>query len=285
MMLKNIMPSTKKLCNITIRNLLDNYLNFESATLIFVDLETLGVNPTYECEQITEMAAWAINGEDLTVMGKLNYKVRLLKSSETLLGDANSIEREAWEYRQSRRGKNAILNPHDVLKMTKYHKITAEVLGEKDALLRLSEFVSSYDNQILVAHNVGFDMKFIVRRCAKYDCEFPTTKVFDTLTLSRYFFTPALQTLVGDERAKMLVKSLTRVTGRRRYISSRLGDLAIGFGISADNWHTAVADVEMMLNVVRKMIDFFKEHSELDISDKQRDIIFREPRAHAAIKN
>ena len=274
-MLKNIMPSTKKLCNITIRKLLDDYLNFENATLIFVDLETLGVNPTYECEQITEMAAWAIHGDDLTVIEKLNYKVRLLKSSKILLENPNSIERDGWEHRQSRRGKNAILNPHDVLKMTKYHKITANVLDEKDALIRLSEFVSKYDNQILVAHNVGFDMKFILRRCAKYGCEFPTTKVFDTLTISRYFFSPALETLVGDSDARKLVKSLTRENHRHRYISSKLGDLAVGFGINADNWHTANADVEMMLGVVRKMVDFFKEHSEIDISARQREIIFR----------
>ncbi len=275
MMLKNIMPATKKLCNITMRNLLDDYLDFENNVLIFVDLETLGVNPTYECEQITEMAAWSIAGDTLEVVDKLNYKINLLESTRMLLDDPNSVEREGWEYRQSRRGKHAISNPHDVLKMTKYNTIDATPLDEQTALRNLSNFVSRYENQVVVAHNIGFDMKFIMKRSAKYGYDFPCIKALDTLTLSRYFLSPALEVLTEDVSVKKLADELYRETNQRRYISSRLGDLAKSFGINSDNWHTASADVEMLLGVYDKMIRFFEEHSDTDISHKQREIIFR----------
>jgi DNA polymerase III epsilon subunit-like protein len=60
--LKNLIPESKKLYGVTIEELLDEFLKFEGKTLIMFDLETLGLNPKYEYEQITEVAAWAIRG-------------------------------------------------------------------------------------------------------------------------------------------------------------------------------------------------------------------------------
>ena len=121
--LKDLIPESKKLYGITIDALLDEFLKFDGKTLIMFDLETLGLNPVYEYEQITEVAPWAIQGEDFEILDKLNYKVNLSKSAKTLLDDPNSLERANWERRQRKRGKSAMNDPNDILKMTRYHKI------------------------------------------------------------------------------------------------------------------------------------------------------------------
>ena len=52
-----IIPEPKKIFEITLKDLLYNYLNFENKKLIYIDLETLGFHPRFEYEQIIEIAA------------------------------------------------------------------------------------------------------------------------------------------------------------------------------------------------------------------------------------
>ena len=139
--LKDILPESKKLYGITIDDLLDEFLKFEGKTLIMFDLETLGLNPVYEYEQITEVAAWAIRGEDFEILDKLNYKVNLSESAKTLLDDPNSLERANWERRQRKRGKSAMNDPNDILKMTRYHTINPQIEEEAMALEKFIQFV------------------------------------------------------------------------------------------------------------------------------------------------
>ena len=141
--LKNLIPESKKLSGVTIAELLDDFLKFEGKTLIMLDLETLGLNPSYEYEQITEVAAWAIRGEDFEILDKLNYKVNLSKSAKTLLDDPNSLERGNWERRQRKRGKGAMNDPNDILKMTRYHKIDPQIEDEAAALEKFIQFVKN----------------------------------------------------------------------------------------------------------------------------------------------
>lgn len=275
-MLKNLIPESKKLCGVTLADLLDKLLKFEGKTLIMFDLETLGLNPKYEYEQITEVAAWAVQGEDFEILGKLNYKVNLSKSAKTLLDDPNSLERGNWERRQRKRGKGAMNDPNDILKMTRYHKINPQIEEEAMALEKFIQFVNEYPNPVLVAHNAEFDVKFVEIRGAKYEIKIPSTEVLDTLKISRYFFAPAIETLVDDEEAIKLHQSLFRQRGKMTHISSKLGELAAAFKINAKYWHTANADVEMMLGVLLKIIKFLEKHRNVNINKNQEKAIARD---------
>lgn len=275
MIRNNLLPNTKKLCNITLKNLLKNYLNFENKKLILIDLETLGFDPNFEYEQITEIAGWIVCGDTMNIEKKFNYKIDLHPSSKNLLNEPNSIERNAWEIRQRKRGKSGILNPNQILELTQYNELQIQTRSEKDALNEFNELVSQTNNSIMIAHNIGFDMKFIFKKCKRYEIDFPEIKVLDTLALSRFFLSPTILTLCEDEYALKLKNSLQKNHNSDVFLSSKLCDLANSMNINTDKLHTASGDVNMMYLVLKELIKFLEKHEETDISSAQKRVIFR----------
>jgi DNA polymerase III epsilon subunit-like protein len=214
----------------------------------------------------------------------LNYKVNLSKSAKTLLDDPNSLERANWERRQRKRGKSAMNDPNDILKMTRYHTIDPPTEDEVVALEKFIQFVNGYPNPVLVAHNAEFDLKFVEIRGARYDIKLPSAEVLDTLKISRYFFAPAVETLADEPMASELFQSLFRQRGTMSHISSKLGELATAFKINAKYWHTANADVEMMLGVSQEMLKFLEKHREADINRNQEKAIDRDVKQRGGSK-
>lgn len=272
----DILPDRGSLSDVTIDKLLSEFLVFDDKTLVLLDLETLGLSPVFEYEQITEISAWAVCGKTLEVVDKLNYKIELNSSATTLLDDDNSLERLSWSRRQSKRGKYAIENPNELLKMTHYEELkNIPVKTERRAIEKFIDFVLKFDNVVLVAHNIRFDLNFISTKAATYECHIPTTETLDTLKLSRYFLAPLLQTLPTHSGISELYNALIRRRANHDHVSSKLGELASAMKINSENWHSANADVEMMLGVLRIMLDLFGEHRLTDITKNQQQIINR----------
>lgn len=265
----DLIPERKKLFGITIDVLLSELLNFKNRTLIIFDLETLGLHPSFEYEQILEIAATAIDGDTRQTHSSIEYKVKLSDSSTEFLDDPDSIQRYSWEYRQKRRGKSAITNPHEIIKMTGYLENKSESHKEKNALKMFLEFVAGFDDPILVAHNSEFDLKYINTRCKMYGISVPMFNVLDTLKISKFFFVPLLNSYTSNE-IENIKKILVKSSG---HISSRLGDLASGFQVNADNWHSASSDTIILKEVLFKMISFLEKNKWVDIKDAQRDSI------------
>ena len=272
----DILPDSGRLSDVTIDKLLSEFLVFDDKTLILLDLETLGLNPIFEYEQITEISAWAVCGKTLEVVDKLNYKIELNSSATTLLDDDNSLERLSWVRRQSKRGKNTIENPNELLKMTHYEQLkNIPTETERHAIVKFIDFVLKFDNVVMVAHNIRFDLNFISTKAATYECLIPTTETLDTLKLSRYFLAPLLQTIPTHDDTSVLYNALIRRLRNHDHISSKLGELASAMKINSDNWHSANADVEMMLKVLQTMLDIFDKYRLTDITDNQQKIINR----------
>jgi len=280
----DLIPESKKLCGITIDVLLDTFLNLEGKTLIMFDLETLGLDPEHDYAQITEVAVWAVKGNDFEVVEKLNYGVNLSDVSKKLLTDPNGFERLNWERIRKKR-KDSITDPNDILKMTQYYDLKCEHVDEKTAISKFIDFINKYDNPVLVAHNAGFDVKFVGSRASTYQVELPTAEVLDTLKISRYFFGPAIETLSENEDAGELFRSLFRSSGTHGHISSKLGELATAFKLNSDNWHTASADVKMMHGVLVRMLEFLRENHDTDIKKSQERAIFRQPTKRTSKKS
>jgi CRISPR-associated protein Cas2 len=92
----------------------------------------------------------------------------------------------------------------------------------------MNGFVSFTDKLPIVAHNVDFDMGFILNACA--ECGFPllTNRCIDTLSLAR-----------------RLIKGLPNY---------KLGTLAKHFGITHDNAHRSIGDCQVTWLLYEKLI-------------------------------
>ena len=66
-----------------------------------------------------------------------------------------------------------------------------------------------------------------------------------------------------------------RKNRKRIHISSRLGDLASAFKINSEMWHSASADVDMMNQVMIKIIEFLDTHKQTNIKLPQEKAIYR----------
>lgn len=269
-----LIPESKKLIGATISDLLNTFLNFENKVLIMFDIETLGLNPSYDYEQITELAACAVSGDTMKKLTNINFKIKLSETAKELLVNTDSIQRFNWERRQSKRGKTAFSDPNEILKMTHYYEIESELETEESAIQKFYEFVAQYDDPVLVAHNAEFDVNFVYTKGKQYQLKFPTAKVLDTLRLSQFFFVPTVETLKSSAACE-LYDCLSRRNTKRIHVSSRLGDLASAFKINSDMWHSAEADVVMMNEVMIKIIEFLEKHENTNITVAQEKAIYR----------
>lgn len=273
---EDILPFQKELPNIGVGELLDDYLDFKNSTLIMFDLETLGLSPSFDYEQITQMSAWVVNGCDMKVEKTLNYKIELNESATTLLNDSTSLERMNWVDRQNKRRNSAFSDPNEILKMTHYDLIKdTPIVDESTAISEFINLIGECENVILVAHNAKFDIKFMTVRSSKYEMKLPTTKVLDTLKLSRYYFAPLVEKFSTAPDVKQIYDSLFRQRKDYDHISSKLGELAEAINIDSDTWHSAEADVGMMYEILKFMLEFFDKHRDADIKQYQKKILMR----------
>lgn len=273
---KDILPFQKDLPNVSLSKLLDEYLNFQDAKLILFDLETMGLNPNFEYEQITQISASVVNGNNMEIIETLNCGVQLNESALTLINDATSIERINWVDRQKKKRGNAFDDPAEILEMTHYYDLLPENnIKESIAISKFIDLVNKYENVIVVAHNAKFDVKFMTVRSSKYEKKFPITKTLDTLKLSRYFFSPLVLKLANHKDVTNIHNSLFRQRKNFVHISSKLGELASALNIDSSSWHSADADVNMMYEVLKFMLKFFEKHKNEDIKSHQKQILKR----------
>jgi DNA polymerase III epsilon subunit-like protein len=273
---KDILPFQKDLPNVSLSKLLDEYLDFTDAKLILFDLETLGLNPNFEYEQITEISAWVVDGNNMEVIETLNCGIKLNESAQTLIDDATSIERINWVARQKKRRGNSFDSPTEILDMTHYYDLNTETnIKENEGVSRFIDLINKYENVITVAHNAKFDVKFMTIRSSKYEKKFPITNTLDTLKLSRYFFSPLVLKLATHSDVKEIYNSLFRPHTDFIHISSKLGELANALSIDSSSWHSADADVGMMYEILKFMMNFFETHKDEDIQTYQKQILKR----------
>lgn len=156
----------------------------------------------------------------------------------------------------------------DILIKTKYSsgKPESERVSEKEMLENFGKFVEKHgDNIIMIAHNAGFDMKTIeTRREINGLARMPKHTVFDNLQFVRFFLIPLLVTLKDEE-------FLTKITTKSKVqpYSSSLGIIAKAMKLNTSGWHDALADVDMMIKVMKGLIKLLQENESADIRSFQ----------------
>jgi DNA polymerase III epsilon subunit-like protein len=217
-----------------------------------------------------------VDGNNMEVIETLICGIKLNESAQTLIDDATSIERINWVARQKKRRGNSFDSPTEILDMTHYYDLNTETnIKEYEGVSKFIDLINKYENVITVAHNAKFDVKFMTIRSSKYEKKFPITNTLDTLKLSRYFFSPLVLKLATHNDVKEIYNSLFRPHTDFIHISSKLGELANALSIDSSSWHSADADVGMMYEILKFMMNFFETHKDEDIQTYQKQILKR----------
>lgn len=279
----------------SIEDVLDYIDGLKNNTLIFFDTETTGFSP--KTEQLTEIAALACDFNDFKVLDEFYEKVRLAGKIEQRM-KPGTPEYEEWKSKTKPNDK--FQDPRDVLKMTRFGETpgTRRYYEEKKLLENFADFVNSYDKPILIAHNAPFDMKMVNTRMKMYGLNPLNVSVLDTNIILKLFFLPMLKALkkggnklAGDFLAKLLVPvngpdgpvmepdldwktkqprlnpDGTPKMKEKKFYSTSMGVVAPAFKINIDEWHNALADIKLMIEMFRKTIQSFKKYRDTDIKE------------------
>ena len=260
-----------KLSGRTIKGVLDLLDGYADNTWIFFDTETTGIHPG--SAQLTEIGAVAVNPNtwtsDADVLGEFNEKIKL--EQETL--DKISKQKTRGVEDEGARKKMSVT---DILSMTRYGESDGDYGLEQEVLDRFLEWIESFPNPLLVAQNARFDMRFISVRSGG---ELPTYPVLDTQELMKLYLVPLLKTQVkaeeGNLEAQELLDRLYVKKGNWGYHSTSMGVVSQAYGIDVEDWHNALADVRMMMEMYKNVVDTIRQGMEVDISQEHGRILSR----------
>ena len=163
-MSKYIIPTPKNLYDVDIKSLLTDFCDFENKNLIFFDIETLGLSSYQDYEQILQISAWCVDGNSFEKKEEFELKVKLSEATSFFLSGLDKTQLNNWKRRQKRR-RSLLNEPEEILKITNYYNLKIKEKNEEDALNDFCKFISNYENSILIAHNIDFDLKYIISRC------------------------------------------------------------------------------------------------------------------------
>ena len=251
----------------SIEQLFEKLKDFGDNTWIFFDTETTGFKP--ETAQLTEIAAVAAypnnwQFEEVEAEKGLFYdKIKL--NPETVAGfEASDDPKAKFPLELTRYGM-----PGDEYR-EKYPK---GMPNEVDVIKEFLAYVESQPNPVLVAQNAEFDINFIQTRASFYDlaADLRSYPIFDTMMLIKLWHNSLIKTLAdeGDERAQTILQALTMTGKFGDYVTSSMGPVSKAYEISTDEWHNALADVKMMMEMTKVIFMALQEASSVDISKYQ----------------
>lgn len=253
---RTVLTESSKWLGMSPTDILVDLKRLEGKNIIFFDTETTGLGPKQS--QITEVAAMVVpltGWQDKFVTAQSFHEKANLTPETINRADAHDAER-VKKLANDPNYKPKTMSPRELLSMTNYGNHSKDYMDERDLLVAYSEWCESIPNKVYAAHNASFDMKMLNGRLRKYgENPIPKAEVLDTLTLVQLFLQPVIKAATpGGRTADMASKLDTGRKGLYKY-SSRLGALAKASGVSIDNWHSADADVIMMMSVVAAVID------------------------------
>lgn len=137
-----------------------------------------------------------------------------------------------------------------------------------DAMKLFKEFLDKYPNRVMVAQNAPFDDRFIDAMNKRVGVPTAPDRIFDTVPVFRKFLVPALKKFQDLEKSgqemspedRRILKSLSRPGGK---LTVSLGKLINAFDIKNKGWHNALADVYMLLDVLKAVFNFLKIREDL----------------------
>jgi DNA polymerase III epsilon subunit-like protein len=223
---------------------------------ILLDTETTGLQSDPYEVQLTQISCIVVKYNfDSNTFEEVDSYNKKLKLSDTSLGLM----------------KNPTNRIKKVLSFNHYGQKGIQFHDEGESLEDFFKFISKYNNPILVIQNAEFDMRFINTRNSiiKFDNE-----VIDTKQIAQLFYLPCLQKLAETElQFKEMIDKIGTSDRDNGLISSSLSKIGPVLGINMTGYHDALTDTKLMMQMLQSMIEFLKQHKDLDISKYQSDRI------------
>jgi len=202
---------------------------------------------------------------DMAAKRKIVTRFLSDKMSDVEIKAETDAAKERGEESQYEFGKTT----SEILTMTNYFTNLEKVSSadEKRVIVEFKKFIESMKSKygrpiLMIAHNAPFDFKFTNTRAEKVKVGFlPKVKVLDSLKFIYDYYYPMMIAVGGIEEdpsnKKLLSVLKSGEVSQTKYgtpkLSFRLGNIAAKFNISAENWHTAIADVETTMQFMDRM--------------------------------
>lgn len=221
---------------------------------IWLDTETTGLRGP-KLEQLTQVAAistkYDSKSNSLSETGNFNKKIKLTDETKSQFKSPES--KIKW-----------------VLSFNHYGQGKSKYFTEDSTLSDFYNWVSQMNDPILVIQNAEFDMKMINVRSPRGF----RNEVIDTKQVIQLFYLPTLQKLAETEpEYQEMVNKIGTSDRDNGLISSSMGKIGPALGINMSGYHDALVDVRLTIEMFCKIIDFLKQHQDVDISKYQADRI------------
>lgn len=230
-----------------------NWISDKSSNYwIFIDTETTGLpSDSYEV-QLTQISCivteFNFESNSFNEIDQFDQKIKLTDKTKSLL-------------KKSRVKKVLSFNRYGG--GNKYFK-------ENDVLSSFLDFISKYEGANFIIQNASFDMRYLNSRS---DLKFKN-EVIDTKQILQLFYIPTLQSLAEkDPKYQEIISKIGTSDRDNGLISSSMSKIGPVLGINMSGYHDALVDCRLMMNMIQKIIQFLKDHKDVDIKKFQMERI------------
>jgi DNA polymerase III epsilon subunit-like protein len=278
-----------------LRNLVDEASH---RTWIFFDTETTGLGSEKDYNQMTQIAAIAVDPKGFSedqepqILDRINVKLNLGKEA---------LRFKKWQEEKMAAGETFNMPMGKVFALTGYgvspnpkkrarkhyiqHGEMVDVPKQEyypmgQGMKMFVDFLDQYDERVILAQNAPFDVGYVNEAFRRMDLDPPFDFVVDTVQIFKKYISPIVKQMkekkdsgveLTPEESHML-KSLTKINkAGKEMLTVSLGNLIQAFDVKNEGWHDALADVIMLMGVLRKALIY------LDKSGAAGDVIEMQP--------
>ena len=221
---------------------------------LFIDCETTGLGGPKQ-QQLTQVSAlstdYNFQSNTFNELGLFDEKIKL--TDETKSKFSTPEDRTKW-----------------VLGFNHYGSGKYKYKNEQEILNQFFDWISNYEPCLFIAQNAGFDMEMLAGR---YGHKI-NNEVFDTKMLIQLYYLPLLQALAeGDSKYKDIIDFIGTSSRDGGLISSSMSKVGPALGINMTNYHDALTDVKITIEMYQKIVELLKENQEVDIMKYQSERI------------
>lgn len=238
----------------TIKEMLEWLETKSNIPWIWLDTETTGLKGS-KIEQLTQISCLVTNynfkSNNFKILSKFDEKIKLTNDTKSRYNEPK--DKTKW-----------------VLSFNHYGSGGYKYKDEESVVNDFFKFIEDYEPCLLIAQNAPFDMDMLSGR---YKNKIKN-EVFDTKMLIQLYFLPLLQKLSeNDNKYKEMVDYIGISKRDGGLISSSMSKIGPALNINMSNYHDAITDCEITIQMYQKIIDLLKINQEVDITKYQLDRI------------